>query len=126
MTRPDDYERYVHARLDALGVPHHPPAPRQPGDCRVGARLDWVEDQLAAYAALLDSLPEDADMIEHNSDEGASYHCCGSTRVYYYPDRRPNAHAADCWYAAAIARRAELRSPTSGSPGPTNGAPPGA
>lgn len=34
-------------RLDALGVPVAPESPHKAKGCRVGGRLDWIEDQMS-------------------------------------------------------------------------------
>lgn len=49
------FKVYVHQRLDAMGVPHSvPESEHDKAGCRVGGRLDWVEnalDKLRWYAA---------------------------------------------------------------------------
>jgi len=37
-----DFKTYVHARLDAAGVPTHPDGPHSAEGCRIGDRLDIV------------------------------------------------------------------------------------
>jgi hypothetical protein len=41
------FKSYVHQRLDAMGVPNSvPESPHDKAGCRVGGRLDWVEERL--------------------------------------------------------------------------------
>lgn len=40
------FKAYVHARLDAMGVPENPDGPHSKEGCRVGDRLDWVEARI--------------------------------------------------------------------------------
>ena len=54
LTERDHLQRFkdwTHARLDAAGVPHHPPGVHGEHGCRIGDRMDWVfaeRDRLAA------------------------------------------------------------------------------
>lgn len=64
-----------------------------------------MSDQLARLIQALNNLPEDSDMIEHNPDDGPSYHCCGqSVQFHIHPSRwQPGSiegrmHGKDCWY----------------------------
>lgn len=45
-----EFKAYVHKRLDAMGVPHHPEGPHGKEGCRVGDRLDWVASRLQSDA----------------------------------------------------------------------------
>jgi hypothetical protein len=43
------FKKFVHAYLDGVYVPHHPPGPHGRDGCRVGDRLHWLMTRL--YAA---------------------------------------------------------------------------
>lgn len=47
-TKLQAFKDWVHAYLDAQGVPHHPPGTHGAEGCRIGDRMDWVFDQLRA------------------------------------------------------------------------------
>jgi hypothetical protein len=40
------FKDWVHAYLDAQGVPHHPPGTHGAEGCRIGDRMDWLMDRL--------------------------------------------------------------------------------
>lgn len=40
------FKSYVHERLDAMGVPPFVASPHTDAGCRVGGRLDWIEQRL--------------------------------------------------------------------------------
>lgn len=42
------FKDWVHAYLDAHGVPHHPPGTHGAEGCRIGDRMDWLMADLAA------------------------------------------------------------------------------
>lgn len=45
------FKDYVHRRLDAMGVPIDPESPHKAAGCRIGGRLDWIEQRLPATPA---------------------------------------------------------------------------
>jgi hypothetical protein len=46
------FKDYTHGRLDAMGVPHSvPESEHDKAGCRIGGRLDWVEQRLALSTA---------------------------------------------------------------------------
>ena len=47
------FKSYVHERLDGMGIPVDPPGEHSDAGCRVGQRLDVVEDRIAALEAAL-------------------------------------------------------------------------
>ena len=62
---------------------------------------------MSGLAEALRGLPDDADMIEYNPDEGPRYFCCGhGVSFHVHPSRWPpgsesregRVHAPDCWY----------------------------
>jgi NTP pyrophosphatase (non-canonical NTP hydrolase) len=40
------FKDWIHAYLDAQGVPHHPPGTHGAEGCRIGDRMDWLMDRL--------------------------------------------------------------------------------
>ncbi|MGG6461441.1 hypothetical protein [Solilutibacter silvestris] len=40
------FKTYVHDRLDAMGVPHTVPGEHTDAGCRIGGRLDWIEQRI--------------------------------------------------------------------------------
>lgn len=52
----EQFKAYVHARLDAAGVPADPESPHKAEGCRIGGRLDIV---LAAFASPVEQRPVD-------------------------------------------------------------------
>ncbi len=45
------FKDWVHAYLDAHGVPHHPPGTHGAEGCRIGDRLDWLIKALSTSSA---------------------------------------------------------------------------
>jgi hypothetical protein len=45
------FKDWVHAYLDAQGVPHHPPGTHGAEGCRIGDRMDWLMARLTAAEA---------------------------------------------------------------------------
>lgn len=43
------FKDWVHAYLDGKGIPHHPPGVHGAEGCRIGDRMDYVFDRLAAF-----------------------------------------------------------------------------
>lgn len=41
-----NFKAYVHGRLDEMGVPADPESPHREHGCRVGGRLDWIQEKL--------------------------------------------------------------------------------
>ncbi len=64
------FKDYVHARLDAAGVPADPESPHKAEGCRIGGRLDVVFAEQDALRAA----------VNHNADEPAWV----ATREPYY------------------------------------------
>lgn len=50
------FKDFVHARLDAAGVPTHPNGPHSAEGCRIGDRLDLLFAERAALQASLDAI----------------------------------------------------------------------
>jgi hypothetical protein len=50
------FKQYVHARLDAAGVPSDPESPHKAEGCRVGGRLDWLLSSRADLLAAMHRL----------------------------------------------------------------------
>lgn len=50
------FKDFVHRRLDEMGIPTHPDGPHSKEGCRVGDRLDIVQNSLAPAAADRDGL----------------------------------------------------------------------
>jgi hypothetical protein len=66
------FKNLVHARLDAMGVPHHPPGVHGAEGCRVGDRMDWLEERLQPFNAA--SCPKHNRPIVHLPSHQA-HHC---------------------------------------------------
>ena len=47
------FKDWVHAYLDAHGVPHHPPGVHGSEGCRIGDRMDWVFTRLRTMETAL-------------------------------------------------------------------------
>ena len=44
------FKAYTHERLDAMGVPVEVPSPHTDAGCRIGGRMDYVEQRLRSNA----------------------------------------------------------------------------
>jgi hypothetical protein len=55
------FKDWVHAYLDAQGVPHHPPGTHGAEGCRIGDRMDWLMDRLRKAEAQQAPPPTGAD-----------------------------------------------------------------
>lgn len=59
MTEQEACKKYVHQRLDAIGVPYSiPESEHDKAGCRVGGRLDWVESRIKELEADLAAIKQ--------------------------------------------------------------------
>lgn len=98
------FKTWVHAYLDAHGVPHHPPGTHGAEGCRIGDRMDWLMERLRtaeSRAAAMESVVLD---LEWKGQTNFALHCPVCRILKGYP------HAANCALSLALAigaRRAE-------------------
>jgi hypothetical protein len=60
------FKDWVHAYLDGVGVPHHPPGTHGAAGCRIGDRMDWL---MADHNRLLTALKKASEELnEHTMD----------------------------------------------------------
>lgn len=53
----ENFKIYVHQRLDSMGVPHSvPESEHDKAGCRIGGRLDWVENEMKKEREISDKL----------------------------------------------------------------------
>lgn len=52
------FKDWVHAYLDAHGVPHHPPGTHGAAGCRIGDRMDWLMASLDAKDEVIQRMRE--------------------------------------------------------------------
>lgn len=57
------FKAYVHERLDKMGVPADPPGEHRDAGCRVGQRLDVLEDHLKKGIETMDKITRDLKTI---------------------------------------------------------------
>ena len=67
-------------------------------DAMLRAREAKETDLSREQVKVLDLLPDETEMIEHNPDEGPRMFCCGREVIRGYYDTRIT-HDKDCWYA---------------------------
>lgn len=97
-------------------IPSLTPAPLGPKakDSEYAARQLANASLLAVAADLFEALqrlPDDADMIEHNPDEGTRYFCCGTSVAFHPFPPSMRQHAPGCWYAAARSAITKVKDP---------------
>ncbi|MBS0200483.1 MAG: hypothetical protein JSR70_08540 [Proteobacteria bacterium] len=51
------FKQYVHDRLDGMGIPVDPDSPHKAAGCRIGGRLDYVEQTLSARSVQGEAKP---------------------------------------------------------------------
>ncbi len=57
ISEPEKFKRYVHQRLSAMGVPDDPdPKRTQDTGCRVGSRLNYVNETIEAVESIRDDM----------------------------------------------------------------------
>lgn len=80
------FKDWVHAYLDAHGVPHHPPGVHGAEGCRIGDRMDYVFAKLAPFPA---EIVEAAKRIldDESCLEGCECHYCTVARFVSQPEK---------------------------------------
>lgn len=70
---------------------------------------DTADANLSSLLDAIRAIPSDAEMVEHNPDEGPRYFCCGNEVSFHiHPSRwapgsiEGRTHASDCWYVRLI------------------------
>ena len=104
----DKFKAYVHERLDKMGVPHSTPeSEHDKARCRVGGRLDWVQDHLALLHGREAAREADYCVVEGRDLSmlaadvarllAKGWECAGGVAIA--------AHVGDPWYVQAMVRK---------------------
>lgn len=88
------FKEYVHLRLNGAGVPVDPPGEHRDAGCRIGQRLQWVDDRMRQLVGQVDGFREERDAAVARAEKAEEHDCRMSALAVGAEADRDSLHAA--------------------------------